>query len=285
MSKVTLNEEYFTQTLPAPDPDFEQQTLQTLRQLPEPRPERISRPRLVLALSILLVLLLATALAVGITYSKRYQAVQSGRDAVQGYQGIEHLQEYALWQGDTLTLRYEPVMPEYHSLGVYTVTVRPGEAPEVAWEAYDPVAKDRAMEQAYQAIDPALNDFYHNTLPAEYKDNDLTLEQAAQRDALYREAGFDPLNYAAAIPDKQDISQEEAWAIALQALEAEYGIPADALENGGKNIYFNAYPGGQREWFFWVFPAGDFQDDIYSISLDAADGAVLYMVHDVPGHG
>ena len=116
----------------------------------------------------------------------------------------------------------------------------------------------------------------------------LSVEDAARFDGLYRAAGFPQERYNAGLPRAQDLNEQAAVNLALEALRTIYGLPADLkahfdliwpsyiLRSGDRPF--------QSEEPVWIisFHRGD---GIYVVALDAQTGQVLHVNYDPAASG
>jgi len=113
----------------------------------------------------------------------------------------------------------------------------------------------------------------------------LPLAGRAAHDQLFRDAGFSPEQFSAGLPTEGDIPQEEAWKMAKEALESEFGVTGQELESGHCSAYFTIADPDHPQWFFWIFPAGDRQGQEFSVTLDAKSGTIIDITHSAGGFG
>lgn len=113
----------------------------------------------------------------------------------------------------------------------------------------------------------------------------LPLADRAAHDQLFRDADFSPSQFPASLPRDGDIPQEEAWKLAKQALESEYGVTSQAIESWYCSTYFTAADPDHPQWFFWIFPVGDRQGQEYSVTIDTKSGTILEVTHSAGGFG
>lgn len=117
------------------------------------------------------------------------------------------------------------------------------------------------------------------------QETELSFEQLAARDQLFRDAGFPSEVYDNGVPKDGDITRENALALAYQALESEYGLSAEELRSWPVSTYFKVGDPAQRVWFFWIFPTGDRQGQDFEINVEAASGTILSITYSAGGNG
>ncbi len=114
----------------------------------------------------------------------------------------------------------------------------------------------------------------------------LTLEQQAEIGRLHREAGFvgDRTEITAALPEGDDLTQEEAHQLIRQAIQAEYGFTEAEIDMYHVNFQFNMLPGGRREWSIDLY-AGDYRPDYFMTTIDAKTGEILRLEYYTQSNG
>lgn len=247
MSQTKIDRAYFEKNLPVPDEAFVKQSMDRFKA----RAEHPSRPRLKMALilGILLALLLAAALAAGLLYSQRFEFIRSARQAV--------MAEYGLSQ-DELSLFQEHVMEDS---GGMTVIYSPSIDALAHMGSYKAILKPGQPPQTSRSGSVAV--FAPQSTPAP--------------DA--------PYSSPYGTPGKDDMPYEQALALAYQAVEWEYGLTGQDIEAGETTTHFITQGPENPKWFFWFFPGGAAAGESFSVTMDAKDGTILYVIKDAPGNG
>ncbi len=288
---MKLDQAYFEKNLPTPDPAFETRALRKLRQQAQPQRRRLPMGT-ALVLGMLLMLTLATALAIGLTYSKDFQHRKTAREAVmEKYQLTEDvfavLSESISKDGDTdiFTYAYEGVP----AIGVYTVEQKDNRILSVSW-SHDNDKLGWGQKEIEAMLMRNRTVYASSPLPESNLDEKEmlrlakeTLAENAALDELARQNGQDPQRYNQGLPTANEIQLERALNIAHEALSIEYGIALESFKAGETDCYF--YISDTRQWHFWAFPIQREFDESYWITLDAMDGTILNMGHDAGGNG
>ncbi len=128
----------------------------------------------------------------------------------------------------------------------------------------------RALEDAQAAI---LAKY-----PEDINTGWLSLEDDAAYDALLWDAGFE-LPYRYVLPAPEELSKEEAIALAKELLYAERGVSADTLDD---EIFVNCYARLDEETRWSVRFGSLTNGDEYTVILFAEDGALDQIVVDTP---
>lgn len=114
---------------------------------------------------------------------------------------------------------------------------------------------------------------------------DLSLEESAALDQLFRDRGFSVERYPHTLPGEDDISQEEALAIAKEVLITDFGIAENRIDSGGFFSSFTMEGPEHTLWNFRIWPSDNSGQEYFWVSLDARTGEVLYAVNDGVGNG
>lgn len=187
----------------------------------------------------------------------------------------------------------------YALLGNYTVTLdaASGAVQAVAWD------QEAAWEdRAYTEHDWGAAPVYHGKLlpwlltlheaveeiaeryPADATIYDYSIEDAGAYDALFRAAGFSDSMYFRHAPGPEDVTEEEARTLAIQALVDEMPVTEETLRTADGYMEFTMSEDGPR----WGFSFQFFQDSVamdYGVSIDARTGEILFTNCITGGNG
>lgn len=277
MKKNLLNQEFFDRNIPAPSENFAWDTMAKLR-MAAAKEELGGRPRRKLSaamvMTLVVVLLAATALAVTLLFSAQYDATRTARQAVMDKYGLTQdtlglFGASETQEGDTWTVRFTPIMYDGEAMGSYDVTVKGGKASEVSWsndgkavptfqeagftgEAWgqSQLVELLAMYRSHQAAQSNI-DWNHGA--------ELTLEDFAERDKALAEASQQGLEVGVMhmVPTENDIQPEEAVELAKKAVAEKYGVFIDLLADLEVQIDFLKY--------------SDDEEPVYRISMGSGE--------------
>jgi hypothetical protein len=202
--------------------------------------------------------------------------------------------EGAAWRLALTPLRYDwPTYPEA-PVGAYTALAdgSTGQAISASWslEGVDDgvyTAATWGQAKAYSAaILPWFSELYEKYIAILNAAADrwfLTVPEAAACDQLFRDAGFPEKNFIAGMPRPDDISQEQAIALAREALIQVQKVPQRVLDEVDFIHPFYAIRTGYQlfEWDapFWSVTFHHVEG-VWYVALDAATGDVLYVSYD-----
>lgn len=114
---------------------------------------------------------------------------------------------------------------------------------------------------------------------AEYPDDGLTHtpEGDARLDARMTATGFSAARYNHVLPDSDMLTEQDALALARQALEGDGGLSAEALDDAEAVTYaVCTKEAGKTVWTVWRHNA----EGICAVTIDAADGTILDVIID-----
>lgn len=117
------------------------------------------------------------------------------------------------------------------------------------------------------------------TLRVEYPDDGWTHtpEGDAALDARRVAAGFSAARYNHVLPEPGMLTEQDALALARQALESDGGLSADVLNDPESEMYaVCTQEDGKTVWTVWHHNAVG----ICAVAIDAADGTILDMIID-----
>ena len=241
MEKKIWDAPSLQKNIPPAEEGFEAQTMALLRRQAAAdglRPARRMKWSMALALGLACILLLATALALGLQWSARTRAMKTAREAVMSQYGLTLdtltlFEEIATEQGGAWAVRFTPIFFDLEATGEYTVTIESGKAPEARW-THDG-APASGMESGRFDIpvwgQPQL-------------ENILAIRQLQRKGSAEGELALpvlegEPLAMAQALgldpdimhptPTENDLSQEEAVQLAREALAERYGLPMERI--------------------------------------------------------
>lgn len=200
----------------------------------------------ILVMALIIVILAATALAVGLSRSPRHSAAVIAREAIMEKYGIT-LDTigllYSSVNGDdqAATVTFSPIKYNNEAIGTYTVTVKDGKAAGVTWSNDDvdpalyasgtldaPAWGQKQLEKV-QEIDRA---YYTSQAGTDWLETQRwTLEQWAEHDKILAEADALGLNVwmRRIAPGADDIQEADALQMAKDAILKKYGATEDEL--------------------------------------------------------
>lgn len=124
--------------------------------------------------------------------------------------------------------------------------------------------------------------------------DDLAYEDLARIHELHRENGFDPTQYSLSMPGKDDLTEEEAVAIARQALVEDCGVDPEALDKWERTVvYFGdtqAYAASGDEglyacWQIHFYPGVPGEMENYSVYILGSTGEITDVDYVIQGNG
>lgn len=128
------------------------------------------------------------------------------------------------------------------------------------------------LEQAQQILEK---------YPGSTNLDEMSPEDRAAYDALFRNAGYDLAFYPNTLPNEKDISQEDAAALALEAIQTVYQVDGSSLVRGEtfhEGFYLWGTDEGKtiRVWmiYYWNDP------DAYTVAVNAENGEIEQIWHD-----
>ena len=264
---------------------LDERVKRTLSQL-EDQPMRARPKRMVwLAAALVLVLAAAVAVAAGLTRSAKYDAKLLAHHALEEKYGFTRdmdsffrctVEEKA---GETVVTYSadEDVGDFAWKLGDYIVTIRDGKA-EASWsndgEAvggdFSSDVWDTALLAQGIARRKAGEEWYEIT--GETLETGESLSGAEKTTPEVSAAGE-----SAVQPGEGMLAEQEALALARQALASDGGISAEALNDPENELYAVCQKEeGKTVWNVWFHSA----EGISVVTLDAADGTILDVIVD-----
>lgn len=239
-----------------------------------------------LVAAILALLIAATALAVTLSRSTYNEAATGAQEALMETYGLTHetigLFDKKVTQKDGVwTVKFRPVKYNQEAIGTYTVTVREGEGPVPAWShdgETDQIGDDLTSPVwGAKQLDMALSierDFARKEGPG-WVENP-TPEEAEARDAA-REA-WELLGIVEVAPREGDVQEDEALALAREAIIAKYGVSEALLAEYAPRIKFEYHPWEEERNYYISFqkeqPSGLWAS--FSLWLASPSGKVTY---------
>ena len=106
----------------------------------------------------------------------------------------------------------------------------------------------------------------------------VPVEELARLDGLMISAGFDPHKYNHTVPGENDLSLESAIDIAAQALEANYGVTRDTIDQSSFAYTDLTQEENHRQWYFWI--QHHEQQMGWQVTLDAQTGEILDLLQE-----
>ena len=219
-----------------------------------------------------------------------WQKLYQMRTALVDHQGVRQWQ--ITWQ--PLETRNWHFKPNYDKLGEYIVTVDAGtgEILICSWslqdkdtEQYEESSWGQAKAYAAYML-PWIDNLLGKTqiildqYPEDPNIDEMSLEDRAAYDALFRNAGFDWKQYPNILPDENDKSHDEAATIALEAIRITYDMDVDSLMCGESFqegfIQFESDDGIVPVWkvCYWN------DTDVYTVLVNAEHGEIEQIWHD-----
>lgn len=201
---------------------------------------------------------------------------------------IQNAMDEPFWQGEILS-----------RIGTYTVGMdaASGDTSDVAWSL-----EDRWINDIYTADTWATAPVYHGSTlkwikvlrdetmvilakyPANVQTYDLSMEDAATYDTLFREAGFS-VGFPRGLPRESDISYDEALGIARDAILNEMPSAQELLKDAYVlGIYTVANP-DMPSWAFTIAFVDDGMEATFSVWVDAETGEVTSLEGMSGGNG
>lgn len=119
--------------------------------------------------------------------------------------------------------------------------------------------------------------------PDDAMPHELSREDAAAYDTLFREAGFD--GFPRGMPGEDSIPYEEAWAVAKEAILAEMPHAEKALDAGYISGNYSVYDPEAPVWGFSAYFVVNGIEILYGVSVDAKTGEVLLLEAATGGNG
>lgn len=250
MKQKRLNEAFFERNIPPASEEFERRTMDALGVLAlreEEKPMKRKSFTAILVMALILVLLAATALAVGLSRSARYDAQKAARAAFMEKYGITQDTIGIFWPEMTekdgvWTVTFAPNKFDLDAIGTYTVVIGPEKEPVVRWshDDMDPAAwQSGALDapawgykqlEAALVIDRAYND---SQTKLDWDNWDTwTLESRAAADQVLADAMEEGMSVAVlhVAPGPDDIQEDEAIAMAGKIAMETYGLSAEYMQ-------------------------------------------------------
>lgn len=303
MEKITLNSTFFDDNIPPASAGFETKTMGMLRDMAvkeaqtangghRPMPRR--KLSTVLVLGVLITALAATALAIGLQWSQRYQLGKTAKEAVMQKYGLTVetmglFVESATQDGNTWTFTYQPVLFSSSAIGEYTVVIESGQEPVVTW-SHDDAPKTGGSGFDAEAwgqpqLESALslhNEQQQGMVDIDWENvGDMTLEDWAEKDKALLEAseqGLIPF-VVHVTPTEKDISPEDAIMLAKEAVIEKFGVSEDRLSHMKVDMQFVKYASDEepqyRMWLTGASSAEGDETESFAVSLLSPSGEVV----------
>lgn len=208
--------------------------------------------------------------------------------------------------GDTWVIEYMPhELSNWHwrdfgKLGVYTVAIHAvtGRVISCDWSLQE-MQTDGYTEHKFAAA-PAfsadmlpwvlelLTDLQNilDGYPQQYNLDDMSLEDRGEYDTRMREAGYPLRQYPSLIPQDSDMPQEEAAALAWDALNMVYDLSDMALDRGEasqEGLYLIQQPDGSLMRVWNIVYTNNM--DIFTIHVNTETREIENIWHDNPAFG
>lgn len=269
MNEKKVNAQYLDQCFPSASDSFKKETMAMLNAVAdreEEKPMKRKSLTTILVMALITVLLTATALAMGLNRSSRSTATKTANDAVMQTYGLtmETLgafrQEVEEKDGGW-TITYSPVKFNLDAMGTYTVTIGKDGTAEASWthdgQPLDGAGLDASIWGQTQLEQVLAVDREHfasrGSIDWDDQEN-WSIEARAAMDKVLVDSGVTETVVHVA-PGPEDIQEDEALAMAKDAIMKTYGIPEEEFE---------AY-----DVSFLTFTKSGWEDEpAYSISLE-----------------
>ena len=180
-------------------------------------------------------------------------------------------------------------------LGKYTVYIRSSDqAVQIAYWSHHIFLEDQTCtEHNWAQLDwygpevlPYVYDLLTKVNEMEESDAAFTLEGVAARDQLFRDAGFSVEEYPHALPEKEELSYEEALAFAREVLMAEYELTKEAVLSYDQiHPYFVRIDSENPVWGFALYCTAPGKEDYYEVEINAKTDEVLRVTYLSGGNG
>lgn len=245
------------------------------------RPVRL---RTVVIVTALLALLGFTAVALTLQYSARYNSLRQARSALSARYGLtdemlDLFQAQIEETADGTVVRFVPLNLNLDAMGVYTVT-RTKEGKLLASWSHDDVdltLRDDLGAEAWGAaqLEIALRlrrahaENWSNDALRPYEE--LTLDERAALDAPLL-AGKEAAPYIHLVPEADDLTPEEAEALAKKAVSHKYGVGKDALRKESLSFLLCTEENRREYWLEFSVPAAA---GPYQVRLTSPAGEII----------
>ena len=262
----------------------EEEVLRAVRAKRKPgiRLGRVPTRTLVLAV-ILITLIIGTALALGITFSIRYQIQRQAAEAVKStYDLTDEMLDLFTYKRENTEkgwiASFEANAIHQKELGFYTVEKEADGTLSVTWSHdnadQELVASGELTSPAWGAKQLArIIPFYRQHMDR-WKNvqnmDDLTLEEKAELDAPLLEVQEIGL-LINIMPEKDDIPVETAKEIARNAITEKYGVSEEVLAKKNISVSFYLYGGTDRREY-WISMDDPDLNDSYVVYVSSPDG-------------
>lgn len=215
-------------------------------------------PKRTVALILALMLMLCgTAVALTLRYSARLDLERHARGVLTSKYGLtgEMLDLFSPQverDGDNWTVRYLPIGWEAQ-MGEYMVTGGAGGDTQATWSHDGEDLSDSVWgpEQLQRFME--VRHAQQSSMASTENWGDLTLEELAAIDAPLLDLPGAAGQWLSVVPGEDDIQQADAERMAIEAVMAKWGIPADELAACRLITHFYLYPDdGHHEYRIWV---------------------------------
>ena len=237
--------------------------------------------------ALLMALMLGTAIAWGISFSARYQAMRQAADAIKSSYGLSYEMLDLLTAerentADGWIIRYTSNAMYGKELGVYTAEKK---ADGTVWTAWSHDNADQELVASGDLSSPAwgvnqlerILPLYHERM-LNWKNTQnyeaLTLEEMAALDAPLLEVPNSNL-LINILPTDNDVTVEAALQIAQDAVKEKYGVSEETLSAYQISTAFHQYGSTERrEYRIDLISANG--TDTYVIYISSPEGKVTY---------
>lgn len=293
MKHKYINAQTLADNVQPPAETFAQDTMGRLRAMAaqEERPASRKLRRTVWIAALLIVLLAATALAIGLRRTAEADAVVSARLALTADYGLttetigcftyQVTQEGSEWVVTFIGASLDP-----ERLGVYTVRLPEGGTPQVTWshDDIDPAlwqdgSPDAPVWGQAQILKGLHEIEAQRAVPPDYAPDELSFAEAADQwpVLLLGTVRGETLRFYRVVPEEDDLAVEQALALAQAAVHETYGVDAQALSGRIQEVSFVMPREGEGEHRQYVILYRDVADaeNYFATRIASPSGEML----------
>lgn len=218
--------------------------------------------------AVLILAIACTALAVSLNLSAQYTAIQQARTVVMEKYGFTQetlglfYEETDAAKGGGWTIYFRPIKYA-DQLGTYTVELPESGTPTVRW-SYDGIETEAVASgrldstiwghkqiQQVLSMDEAYMTKLRTLIEEKGYTDFWTLEERAELDQMLVDTGYWPADrYINVLPSEEDLTAEEATALAKEAVAQKYGVSGEALDE--RRLFMSFMKSAQTEQPFYI---------------------------------